>query len=105
MTMAISEILALGKITSLRDGVAIFNPTGTNYELHLATGPYDGRLNVPVKAVIRVVAQESGRSPAAGISLPRFSARRGQFRARADIGSEVDDRAGRYAHCCGVSVE
>jgi hypothetical protein len=66
MTTAISEILASGKITSFRDGVAIFSPAGTNYELHLVTGPYDGPLNVPVKAVIRVVARKIWTVPSGG---------------------------------------
>jgi hypothetical protein len=66
MTTATSEILASGKITSFQNGVAIFSPTGTNYELHLAAGSYDGPLNVPVKAVIRVMARKIWTVPSGG---------------------------------------
>jgi hypothetical protein len=66
MTTATSEILASGKITSFQNGVAIFSPAGTNYELHLAAASYDGPLNVPVKAVIRVIARKIWTVPSGG---------------------------------------
>ena len=66
MTTTISEITASGKITAQKDGVVIFSPTGTNYELHLASKPYEGVLNVPVKAVIRVMARKIWTVPSGG---------------------------------------
>ncbi len=65
-TAATSDLMASGKITSQRDGVVIFSPTGTNYELHLVSRPYDGTLNVPVKAVIRVMARKIWTVPSGG---------------------------------------
>jgi hypothetical protein len=66
MATMTSELLASGKITSQRDGVVVFCPTGTNYELHLKSAPYDGKLNVPVKAVIKTVARKIWTVPSGG---------------------------------------
>jgi hypothetical protein len=65
-TTTSSELLASGKIISQKDGVVVFNPTGTNYELHLKSAGYDGKLNVPVKAVIKTVARKIFTVPSGG---------------------------------------
>jgi hypothetical protein len=65
MTSTISQIEASGKVISASNGVVVFKPTGTNYQLHLA-GDYDGKLNVPVKAVIRAAARKIWTVPSGG---------------------------------------
>ena len=59
-------ILASGKILSARDGVVVFNPAGTNYELHLASATATGPVGVLVKAEIRAVARKVWTVPSGG---------------------------------------
>jgi hypothetical protein len=66
MTTTTTEITAIGKITATRDGMLVFNPTGTNYELHLVSDGYTGPLAVPVHAVIRAVARKIWTVPSGG---------------------------------------
>jgi hypothetical protein len=66
MATMTSELLASGKIISQKDGVVVFNPAGTNYELYLKSPMYDGKLNVPVKATIKTVARKIWTVPSGG---------------------------------------
>lgn len=56
---------ASGKVTGIKDGVVVFNPTGTRYELHLVA-KYDGALNTPVKCAIRAAARKVYTVPSGG---------------------------------------
>ena len=49
-----------GKVLEVRDGVVLFQPRGTNYELHLAPagGAYDGEVGRPVGGVVDVRARK-----------------------------------------------
>lgn len=51
---------AHGKIIGVKDDHVVFQPAGTSYELQLrpVAGRYDGALNVPLQAYIRVVARK-----------------------------------------------
>ena len=60
---------AKGKIVEARDGgaVVVFNPRGTNYELHLdVAGGYGGPLKKPVGGVVRVKARKIYTVPSGG---------------------------------------
>jgi hypothetical protein len=61
-----TEILATGKLIATRNGMVVFNPSGTNYELYLVPDADDVPLNVPIKAVIRVVARKIWTVPSGG---------------------------------------
>jgi hypothetical protein len=49
---------ASGKVIAVKDGIIVFNPAGTRYELYLAVPNYTGPLNAPVKCLIRVTARK-----------------------------------------------
>lgn len=57
---------ALGKVIAVKDGVVVFNPAGTSYELHLAVPNYTGPLNAPVKCIIRATARKVYTVPSGG---------------------------------------
>ncbi|HXE52857.1 MAG TPA: hypothetical protein VN541_07585 [Tepidisphaeraceae bacterium] len=57
--------VASGKVTAVRDGMVVFNPAGTRYELQLA-GQYAGPLNVPVRCSIRAQARKVYTVPSGG---------------------------------------
>jgi hypothetical protein len=61
-----TEILAAGKLIATRNGMVVFNPSGTNYELHLVPDGDVGSMNVPIKAVVRVVARKIWTVPSGG---------------------------------------
>jgi hypothetical protein len=62
-----NDFPARGKITAIRGDVAVFNPAGTTYELHLVVGKgFEGPLNVPVEVLIRVVARKVWTVPSGG---------------------------------------
>jgi hypothetical protein len=65
MTETATRNFASGKVIAVKDGVAVFNPTGTRYELHLV-GAYDGSLNTPVKCTIRATARKVYTVPSGG---------------------------------------
>ena len=48
---------------SSKNGIAIFSPTGTNYEMHLGSPAFAGPIDIPVKGIIRVAAQENLDGP------------------------------------------
>ncbi|MEL7240339.1 MAG: hypothetical protein AAGK78_15885 [Planctomycetota bacterium] len=50
---------AKGKVLQTRDGGVVFQPRGTNYELHLQTDtPYEGAIGKPVTGMIRLHARK-----------------------------------------------
>jgi hypothetical protein len=57
---SVNDFAAKGKILSVSDGIVVFNPAGTNYELRLeARGDMSAApLNVPIEGFIRVVARK-----------------------------------------------
>src|SRR5580698_5969040 len=57
---------ARGKVTEFRNGTVVFNPSGTNYKLHLAAASYGGPLNQPISAVVRVTARKVYTVPSGG---------------------------------------
>lgn len=57
---------ASGKVTAVKDGIVVFNPAGTRYELYLAVPNYTGPLNAPVKCIIRVTARKVYTVPSGG---------------------------------------
>lgn len=57
---------ASGKVISVKDGLVVFNPAGTSYELHLAVPSYTGPLNTPVKCLIRITARKVYTVPSGG---------------------------------------
>lgn len=61
-----ASLAATGKVLRVLNGMVVFNPAGTNYELHLATPKYDGPLTRPVKCIIRVAARKVYTVPSGG---------------------------------------
>jgi hypothetical protein len=62
-----NDFPARGKITAIRDGLAVFNPANTNYELHLkVTAGFSAPLNTPIDALIRVTARKVWTVPSGG---------------------------------------
>lgn len=85
-----TNLAATGKVLRTLDGTVVFNPAGTNYEMHLAAAKYDGPLNRPVKCLIRVVARKVYTVPSGGNFLtPLF----GPPRMVQGLVKAADDRA------------
>lgn len=57
---------AKGKVTSARQGVITFIPSGTSYELHLTAADGDVPLNTLLEGVIRVTARKIWTVPSGG---------------------------------------
>jgi hypothetical protein len=57
---------ARGKVTEIRDGGVVFNPSGTNYRLYLAAANYAGPVNQPISAVVRGTARKVYTVPSGG---------------------------------------
>jgi hypothetical protein len=56
-----------GKVTSVNDGFVVFVPRDTTYEMHLKTAkPYDGPVNGPIDALIRLQARKVYTVPSGG---------------------------------------
>jgi hypothetical protein len=74
-----------GKVTAVREGLVIFNPAGTSYELQLVCPTYNGPINSPVKGVVRVKARKIYTVPSGGLFItPIFGSPRiiqGRIRA------------------------
>lgn len=51
---------------SVKDGLVVFHPAGTNYELHLAVPSYAGPVNTPVRCYIRATARKVYTVPSGG---------------------------------------
>jgi hypothetical protein len=59
--------VARGKVLEARGGVVIFQPRGTNYELHLETsGEFEGPINKPTMGVVHVKARKLYTVPSGG---------------------------------------
>ena len=58
--------LARGKVTAGRDGLVVFAPHGTNYELHLVAPGYAGPVGSQTQGVIRVTARKVWTVPSGG---------------------------------------
>ena len=64
---SLADFTARGKVTVVNDGSVVFAPKDTNYELHLVTkGRYDGPVNIPVDARVRVVVRKLLTVPSGG---------------------------------------
>ena len=62
-----TDFPAKGKVIEVRDGVVVFQPTGTTYELHLeTTAPYTGPKNQQIEAYIKVKARKVYTVPSGG---------------------------------------
>lgn len=57
---------ARGRVLEARPGLVIFQPKGTNYELHLAAEDFGGPVDKPVSGAIRVVARKIYTVPSGG---------------------------------------
>lgn|SRR5688572_12972631 len=59
--------VARGKVLEARAGMVIFQPRGTNYELHLETaGEYGGPANKPTQGIVHVRARKLYTVPSGG---------------------------------------
>ena len=62
-----SEFVTTGKVLAVKDGLVVFRPRQTNYELHLRTeGQYGGPVDRPVEVRIRAVARKVWTVPSGG---------------------------------------
>lgn len=61
-----NKTYASGKVLSAADGIVVFSPVNTRYELQLAVSSYDGPIKKPVKAIIHVVARKVYTVPSGG---------------------------------------
>lgn len=64
-----NDFPARGRVSEKRDDQSVvFKPTGTNYELVLvnSAGAYDGPVNVPVNAIVRLRARKVYTVPSGG---------------------------------------
>ena len=57
---------ARGKVIEARPGMVIFQPRGTNYELHLECPDYQGPVNKPVEGLIHARARKVYTVPSGG---------------------------------------
>lgn len=85
----VMEIPARGKVTQLIDGGVVFEPTGTNYQLHLKTASaYTGPVGVLVEGFVRCEGRKVFTTPAGGRFVqPIFGTPRvvqGRIRAATD---------------------
>ena len=63
----VRDFPAVGKVTEIKDGRVVFVPANTNYEIHLGiSGKYDGPMNKPVQAIIRLTARKIYTVPSGG---------------------------------------
>ena len=65
-TVSGGDLTAAGKVTSSSDGVVVFVPANTSYELRLAAPGYAGPVGKPVKGVIRARARKVWTVPSGG---------------------------------------
>ena len=65
--MATDIAVTTGKVIAVKDGLVLFRPRNTNYELHLKTdGQYAGVVNAPVDATIRATGRKVWTVPSGG---------------------------------------
>jgi hypothetical protein len=83
------EQSARGQVIDVRDGMVVFVPAGTRYQMHLAAGKYAGPLHQPISAIVRVTARKVYTVPSGGNFIaPIF----GQPRTLQGRVISVDDR-------------
>jgi hypothetical protein len=83
------EQSARGQVIEVRDGMVVFNPAGTRYQMHLVAGKYAGPLHQPISAIVRVTARKVYTVPSGGNFIaPIF----GQPRTLQGRVVSVDDR-------------
>ena len=65
---AVTDFPARGKVTGTKDGLVVFNPANTRYEIHAkpAGGAYSGAVDLPVQATLRVKARKVYTVPSGG---------------------------------------
>lgn len=56
--MTASSLTAKGKVLRNEGDHVVFQPTNTNYELHLKAGNYAGPVGVPVGCTVKVTARK-----------------------------------------------
>jgi len=56
-----------GKVIANSNGVIVFKPTGSTYELHLKADAYAGPMNEPVDVVIQGTARKVYTVPSGGL--------------------------------------
>src|SRR5687767_4940742 len=57
---------AKGKVTATKDGVVLFAPAGTNYELHLVAPNYAGPVGTMTRGIVRATARKVWTVPSGG---------------------------------------
>lgn len=66
-TQDLSSARTAGKVLAIRDGGVVFQPRGTNYELHLDTeSAYTGPVGKPVQATVHLKARKVYTVPSGG---------------------------------------
>jgi len=66
-THALAAYASTGRVSASRDGLVVFHPTGTNYELYLACDPaYAGLVGRKVNALIIAQARKVWTVPSGG---------------------------------------
>jgi hypothetical protein len=65
---SVTDFAARGKVIAAQPGKIVFQPSNTNYELHLlpAKGDYHGPQGTPVDLFVRVVARKVYTVPSGG---------------------------------------
>jgi hypothetical protein len=62
-----TSFLARGKVTGSKDGKIVFQPSNTNYEIHLAVpSGYSGPINQPIDGRIKAKARKVYTVPSGG---------------------------------------
>jgi hypothetical protein len=64
----INDFPARGRIKQVNGDTVVFQPAGTNYEIHLKSsdGPYAGPVDQPIQGLIRVNARKLWTVPSGG---------------------------------------
>ncbi|HTW95397.1 MAG TPA: hypothetical protein VMD30_11415 [Tepidisphaeraceae bacterium] len=63
----VRDFPARGKVIGVKEGLVIFNPANTTYEMHLrVSSPYKGAMNKPIEALIRFTARKIYTVPSGG---------------------------------------
>lgn len=98
--MTATSTAAKGKVIAVHADHVVFQPAGTNYELHLKINNYTGKVGVPVDCVIRANARKIYSVPSGGNFVqPIFGPPKIiQGRVRAIEGSTLIIHAGAAFH-------
>ncbi len=100
MATTTTAISAQGKVTGTRNGLVVFVPANTAYELHLAAPGYSGPMNTLVNGIVRVTARKAYTVPSGGnfISPIYGTPRTIQGRVRSVDGNALVVQAGLPVH-------